>query len=181
MPPTARRSPRPFGRPIDQLDLDLGNFREGQYGVARPIETRHHAAIEGELLLQRAAHSLNDTPLDLCLDAVRIDDLSAIVNNTDLGDANLAGGAIDLDLGNSPDIGSRQFVFDVAAAPAPDDVAVDGPLRRGTRLPFRQSRQTVEHFEAALIGGIGMPHAEFEWIRIRRGRYLVEEAFILNP
>ena len=41
-------------------------------------------AVELQLLLQRAAHGLDDVAVDLVLEAVRIDDLPAIVGDVEL-------------------------------------------------------------------------------------------------
>ena len=61
------RAPRLFRWPVDQVDDDLGHLREGQDRIARPIEAGHHAAVEGHLLLQRAADGLDDVAFDLAL------------------------------------------------------------------------------------------------------------------
>src|SRR5438874_4868685 len=52
-------------RPVDQRDLDrLGDFREGEDGIGRPVEARHACAIEADLLLQNAADGLDRRSLD---------------------------------------------------------------------------------------------------------------------
>jgi hypothetical protein len=49
--------------------------------------------------------------LDLCPDAVRIDDLTAIMNDIEPSYTNIARPTIDLDLRDREDIGANQLVF----------------------------------------------------------------------
>src|SRR5262249_57632908 len=79
---------------------------------------RHHRAIPGEVLQQRAAHRLDHISLDLVLQPVRVDDLPAVVHHIETRHADLTAPAVDLDLGHRADIGADEFVFDIGE-PAP--------------------------------------------------------------
>ena len=100
---------------IDQLDLDrLRNLIEAENVIAAPIETRHARAIERYLLFERAADRLNDVPFDLILQAVWIDDQSAVVCDTDASDAHTMRRFVDLDVDRGGDVRLCSLVLDEA-------------------------------------------------------------------
>ena len=101
------------------------------------------------------------------LDAVRIDDLTAIMNDIEPGDTNIARPTIDLDLRDRADIGANQLVFHVAGAAPPCDITDDVLSRRRSRLPFREFGNAIDDFEAPLVGRVGIVDA-VQRISIRR-------------
>src|SRR5579885_555154 len=107
------RAPRLLVGPVDELDDDLRRLREFEDRIARPVEARHHRAVELQLLDQRAAHGLHHAALDLILQPVRIADLAAVVHDIEPGHADDAAGPVDLDLGDGADIGAHQLIFDI--------------------------------------------------------------------
>src|SRR5579875_1163073 len=111
-------SPRLLPRAVDQVDLHLGNFREGEDRVTRPIEAGDVRAIERHLLFQRAADGHQHIALDLVAQPVGVDDLPAIMRDIKPADADLAAAAVDFDIGNRADIRAHELVFDIGK-PAP--------------------------------------------------------------
>src|SRR5208283_752946 len=93
------RAPRPFARTIDQIKHDLRHLREGEDGIALPVDAGDARAVELQLLLERAAHRLQDVSVELVPDAVGIDDLTAVVGDEEAGDLDGPARTIDLDLG----------------------------------------------------------------------------------
>src|SRR5262249_59303311 len=106
-------APRLFGRPVDQVDEDVRYLGESQDRIARPVEAGHGRAAECQLLLQGPAHGLDDVSFDLALHPIRTDDLPAIVQHEELLGADLAGRALDLDLGDDGHIGAHKLVLAV--------------------------------------------------------------------
>ena len=67
-----------FFRPVDQMDFDRRNFREGEDRVGFPVARQHALAVVAHLFLQRPADRLHDAAFGLIDHAVRIDDLADI-------------------------------------------------------------------------------------------------------
>src|SRR5439155_27008079 len=101
------RAPRPFLRPVDEIDDDLWYFRELQAGIALPVDARHGGPVPLQVLDQRAAHRLDDVAVDLVAQPVGVDDLAAVVRHEEALDADLAGAPVYLDIGYDADVRSH--------------------------------------------------------------------------
>src|SRR5690606_28306934 len=73
-------------------------FVESDDRIARPILRQHRRIVEADFLLQRPAQRLDDAAGDLIDDAVRIDDVAAIVGADCTYDADTAIARVHLDL-----------------------------------------------------------------------------------
>src|SRR5690349_21863390 len=114
-------APRLLLRPIDQIDCDFGYVRERQNRICTPIEARHGRAVELQVFDKRSADRLDDVAFDLVAQAIRIDDLAAIMRDMEFLHRDLAGGSIDLDIGDRAYVGAHELVFDVSEAATLDD------------------------------------------------------------
>src|SRR4029453_12196922 len=140
----------------DQLDVHAGDLGEREDRVARPVEARHTRSIEGDLLLQRAAYRLHQVAFDLVPDAVGIDDLAAVVDDSKMRRAHHASLAVYLHRGDGADIGAIEFVLHVRDAASGGDVA-SLTLPRGATLPAGQADQPLQHRGAPRIVRIHCP------------------------
>ena len=86
---------RRFLLPQHEVDLDVGNVREGENRIARPVDTRHARAIEDDLFEQRARQRLQNAAFDLLRQCVGIDDEAAVVRTADANDADRTARACD--------------------------------------------------------------------------------------
>ncbi len=100
------------------------------------------------------------------------------MHQRDFGHLDLAGRALDLDLGHRGDIGAHQLVLAVADAAAGDHVARLVVLGGRALVPLRQLRHPFEHLDAAFVGRVEILHSERQRICLRRRRELVDEAFV---
>ena len=169
-------APRLLGRPVDQVDHDLGHVREGQNRVARPVEACDGAAIEGDLLHQHPADGLDDVAVELVAHAVRINDLAAILDHEEARHPHLPCVAIDLDLGHAGHVGAIEFVLYVGDPAAAQHVARDILHRRGARLPLGEVGNPLQHLDAARI----LKRAQAVLQRVGAGcrRAFVEEGLV---
>src|SRR5204863_3147362 len=110
-----------------------------------PIARLDAALVEAHLFIQRPARRLDDAALDLVLQPVRIDDQSGIGRSPDVGYANLAGDAIDLDIGNTGHITRKVLVLGEAqASPTAKTARLAGlPTRHRRDLLDRRARARV--------------------------------------
>src|SRR6185312_17530501 len=169
-------TPGDLRRPIDQVDDHIGHIGERQDRVARPIQACHAGAIELQLFDQGAADRLYDTALDLIANTIRVDDLTAIMDNRGALDAGFAALAINLDIDNDANIGARELVMNIAQTAPSYDVATAPTIADLVRLPFRQLTQPSQELGAARI--TDMLETELQRVRPGRCNDLVEERLI---
>jgi hypothetical protein len=130
---------------------------------------------EGDLLLERTAHRVQHVPLDLVLDAVRVDDLSAIMHDREMLDAELSTLTVHLDRGDSADIGAIELVLHKGDATAHRDVAALA-LRRRTAFPLGEACQPLQEFDTTRI--VEVPQPELERVGAGCGGELIHEGLI---
>src|SRR5260370_19988525 len=167
-------SPRGLVRAVDQLDDHIWNFEEGQDRIARPVEARHHGAIEGHLLFQATTHGLDNAALDLVAQPIRIDDLTAIMHDMKPLDRELAGLAVNLHLGDSTDIGAHQLVFDIGEAMSGYDFGI--AIRLRALAPFADAGETLQQVFAAWVSEISQ--AKLQRVDLDLICDLVEKGFV---
>src|SRR5262249_12326987 len=137
---------------VDELDMDLRDLREGEDRVALPVDAGHPRAIEGDLLLEGAAHRLDDVALDLLAHALRIDDLASVVSDEETLHPDLAAAAVDLDVIDRRHVGAHQLIFDIGDAATGCDIARGGEHRGiALRFPFGERRKALEHLLPARV------------------------------
>ena len=149
-----------------------------QDGIARPVETGDREPVVFELLYQRAADGLDDVAVELVLEPIGIDDLTAIVREVEFRHPDVAARPLHLDLGHRRDIGARQLVFAIGDAAAGDYVAALVAPGRRPLVPFRQGGGAVEHFDAALVVGIEIFQPELDGVSVCRRSKFVDEALV---
>src|SRR4029453_4837966 len=121
---------------VDRDHVDrLRRLRDVEDGIGHPVDAGHGLGVELDLLPQRAAHALHDVALDGVAQAVRVDDLAAVVGHRELARPDLAGRAVDIDLGH--DGAARAVALRIGDAAAAHLVAGLVLARRGPRLPAR--------------------------------------------
>ena len=77
-------SPAPQGFSVGRSTNSMmisGTSGKVENRIACPIEARHPGPVELKLLLERSTHRLGHVAFDLVLEAIRIDDLPAVVDN----------------------------------------------------------------------------------------------------
>jgi hypothetical protein len=80
---------------------------------------------------------LDSASVDLVLQPVRVDDLTAVMGNEEFRDPDRAGRHRKLDFGDRG-IGAHQLVFSIGHAAANQHVAALLGFRREPRIPFRE-------------------------------------------
>src|SRR3984893_1987014 len=160
-------------RMVEQHGLNLlRRLGDVEDRVADPIHRGHGLVVELDLLPQGAADALHDVALDALGEAVRIDDLAAVMADHEAARVDLTGRAIDLHLGYHRHAGAVALRIGDAAAV---DLHARLALRRRTWL-------TAEIFGCRLDDGNGarlleMPEPELDGIEIKRRRHFVHEGF----
>src|SRR5262252_2395409 len=130
--------------PVDDHDVDrLRRLGDVEDRVGHPVDGGHVLAVELDLLPQRATDALDDVALDRMREAVGIDDLTAVVCNGELARPDLAGRAVDVDLGDDRD--ARAVALRIGDAAAAHLVAGLVAARRGSRLPARLLGGGLDH------------------------------------
>src|SRR5215470_18474979 len=110
-----------FSGAIDQLDVDVGRFREGQDRIAHPVDAGHPGPVEFHFFLEYPTERLQNAALDLGANAVGINDLPAVVRTNYPLHADRSARALDRDFDAGRDIALVMFVVDVGhSAPARD-------------------------------------------------------------
>src|SRR5260370_7450546 len=123
-------------RPVDQRDVDRRHVRESDHGVAGPIDAGHARPVELYFFKQHLAERLNDRPLDLILQRIRIHHEAAIVRTDDALHGYLAGSAIDAHLHRHRDIVFVAPEAYVGKAPPGQSALGDAPpARHGPHPP----------------------------------------------
>src|SRR4029078_7459317 len=172
------RTPGFLGWPVDQFDHDLRHLREFEDRIALPVEAGDLRTGELHFLHQCAANGLDDVALDLVLQTVGIDYLTAVVTDVELRHSDAASRAVNFDLGDRANIGAHQLVFRVADAASLYDVAAGRFFRRGTFLPLGPLRHPAEHLDPALVGWVEIFQTEFQRVGARRPRPRLAEAVV---
>jgi hypothetical protein len=142
----------------------------------RPIEGGHCRAIELDLFHQRAADRLDSASVDLVLQPVRVDDLTAVMGNEEFRDPDRAGRHRKLDFGDRGDVGAHQLVFAIGHAAANQHVAALLGFRREPRIPFRERGGPLQHLDAASV--IEMLEPKLDRIGLGQCGQFINEAFI---
>ena len=151
-------------RMVDQHHVDLfGRLGDVEDRIGQPIDAGHGLVVELDLLPQRAADALHDVALDRHADAVRIDDLAAIMGDRELAHPDLAAAAVDVDLGDHRD--ARAVALRVGDAAAGDLVAGLVLARRRPGLPARLLRRRLDDGDVARI--LDVAQAELDRIDVR--------------
>ena len=107
------------------------------------------------------------------LQAVRIDDLAAVVRDRELARPDLAGAAVDVDLGD--DRAGGAVALRIGDAAAGDRVAGLVLARRGPRVPAGLLGRRLDHRDVARV--LDVPQPELDRIDAERRRDLVHERF----
>ncbi len=81
-------------RPVEEQDVDFGDFRKLEDGVGFPVNAGDAVFVEFDLFLKRAAQRLHDVAFDLVPDAIRVDDQPAVMRHDHARDAHHAGGSV---------------------------------------------------------------------------------------
>jgi len=119
---------------VQQHDVDcFGRLGDVEDRVARPIDTRHLGAVEGDLLGQGAVRALHDITVDAAPEPVGVDDQPAIMGDGEFARPHLAGMAVNLDLGD--DRHHRTRALRIRNAAPGQGVAIAVGPRRGPWLP----------------------------------------------
>src|SRR5271166_3847536 len=161
-------------RSIDEIDQNVGDLGKSQNRIARPVEARHHGAVEGHLFLERAAHGLYDAALDLIAQSIRIDDLPAVVRNVEAFDRELTGLAVDLNLGNDADVGADQFVIDIGKPASSYGLGI--AIRLWPLAPITEAGHAFENLLAP--GIVEILQANVQRIDAELGRDLIDEGLV---
>src|SRR5262249_26788455 len=119
------------------------------------------------------ADALHDVALDGVPQPVGIDDLAAVVGDRELARPDLAGRAVDVDLGDDRNAGAVALrVGDAATA---DLAAGLVATRRRPRLPARLLGRRLDHRDVARV--LDVAQAELDRVERQRRRQLVDERF----
>src|SRR5271166_4937431 len=100
------RAPWRLVRAVDELHNHLRHLRESKDWISCPVQARDARAVECHPLLQRPAQGLHDIALDLIFDPIRVDDLTAIMDNKEARNADVSRVAVDFDFGHGANIGA---------------------------------------------------------------------------
>ena len=158
-----------LARARDDMRLDrVRHGVEAQDRIARPIDAGDARLVEGDALVERPAHRLQDAALDLAADAVRVDDLAGIGGRDGADDARAPALALHLDLDREGAITGRILVTREGEA-APAAVRQLDP-----RLPAEALGGEVDDVAGARIGE--MAQAKFDRVGAGGCRQLVHEA-----
>src|SRR6185369_827864 len=114
-------------------NLNTRHFGEGEDRVALPVERCHPLPVEADRLLEGPAGGLDDAPLDLHLQSLRVDDLTGISGGNHAVDADPPGLAIDSDIGNAGHVAGEVLVPGKAEAAAVHAVAPESGAPAGLR------------------------------------------------
>ena len=88
-------------RAVDQHDVDgLRSIGDVEDRIGEPIGAGHLRAVEGDLLGEGAAGVLDDIAFNAASEPVGVNDQPAIVGDGEFASPDLAGAAVDLDLGD---------------------------------------------------------------------------------
>ncbi len=128
-------SPAPAGGSSERLisTICLGRLGAVEDWVGEPVGAGDLGAVEGDLLGKRAARALDDVAFDATAQPVGVDDQPAITGDGEFLRPDLAGAAVDLDLGDDRHHRTRALGIG-DAAPRQGVAAAVGPRRRA-RLP----------------------------------------------
>src|SRR4029077_15548313 len=159
-------------RMIDQHEVNLlRRLGDVEDGIADPVDAGDFLVVELDLFPQRAGNSLQDVTLDALLKTVRIDDLAAVVRDSETLGEDLAGGAIDVHLRDHRD--PRSVALRIGdAAPAHLGAAL-ALARRRPRIPAELLRRRLDHRDVARL--LDVTQTEFDRIQIKRSCHLVHE------
>ena len=109
-------SPAPHGfsvgRSINSITI-FRKFRKRKDRVACPTKAGYHASIKCDLFLQSTADGLDNISFDLGPNSIRIDDLSAIMNDIDFCYSDVADRPVHFYFDDAAYLGAHKFVFDV--------------------------------------------------------------------
>src|SRR5712671_4884897 len=170
-------SPEPLGATSGRLmrttSIDSGASVMSRMGLSDPVDACHCAAIELDLLPQRAADALHDVALDGLGETVGIDDLAAVVGDCELARPNFAATPIDVDLGN--DCNARAVTLLVGHAATGRRIPALVPARRWPRLPSGLFRRSLDDGDIARI--LHVPQSQLNWINLYGGSNFVDEGF----
>src|SRR5262249_53490163 len=110
-----------------------------------------------------------DVALDGVVEPIGVDDLAAIVGNSELARPDLSARAVDIDL--SHDGAAGAVALGVGDAAAGDLVAGLVLARRGPRLPAGLFGRGLDHRDVARV--LDVTQAEFDRVEVERRRHLV--------
>src|SRR6185437_10013646 len=121
-------------RMVDQREVDLLRcFGDVEDRIGLPVDAGDVLAVELDLFPQRAGNALYDVALDALLQAVRIDDLAAVVRDGEPLRPDLAGRAVDVHLRDHGD--PRAVALRIGDAAPGDLVAGLALARRRPGVP----------------------------------------------
>src|SRR5205823_3574763 len=156
-------------QPVDDMDLDtIGNFRETQHRIARPVGAGDAGLVEADGFVQRPARRLHDAALDLVADSVWVDRLPAVDRTDRTLEPRPSRFAIDLDLDREREIRALVLV------PGEREAA---PVTPGPRIARPAEARRRGSNNVARAGVVEVPQSELNRIESRRARELVDEAF----
>src|SRR3954447_20471427 len=141
---------------IDQHAVDrLRRLGDVEDRIGEPVHARYRLAIESDLFPQGARNALHDVALDAFDEAIRVDDLSAIMRDRELLREDLAALAVDFDLRHDRNAGAVALrIRDTAPGSLRAGLVA---ARRGPRLPAGPVTHRLEQRAIARILDVAQP------------------------